>query len=54
VLADGSPDVAVGTQDVDSGDVDPLHDAGGVDQEHGLHERVEDGPDGALGIERSV
>ena len=51
VIADGPADVTIGAEEVDGGDVGVLDDAGGVDQEDGLGQRVEDRGGNTPGIE---
>jgi hypothetical protein len=42
VIADRPTDVAIGAEQVDGGDIGVLDDAGGVDQQDGLGERIQD------------
>ena len=52
MLGDRTADVAIGAEDLGGGAVGTLDDAVGADEDHRLHESVEDGPEDTPGIER--
>src|SRR5262249_32043759 len=47
-------EIAIGPEHVDRGGIGELDHAVGTDDEHRFHERIEDGPEDALGFRRSA